>query len=164
MRRIINVWFCISLLSVTVLSCSKDDDGSNKEEEVIVIEPAIEELLVEHGIWSFTNYNVLEIISSTNDNITNDAINTNVSEIFTGFTMHFFEDGNVIINHPLSGEIIRTWTLFEGDIIFDIDANTPQIWKNIQVDEDILSIETQLFSIFEDTFDMVEHYGRLNFE
>ena len=146
-------------------SCSKDDDNTiTEEDEVVIIEPTTEELLVEHGIWSFTNYDVLEIVSTTNDNITNEAVNAYTNELLTGFTMEFLEDSNVIINHPISGEIIRTWTIFEDDIIFDADSNTPQIWQNIQVDEDAMRIETQLFSIFEDTFDIVEHYGQLNFE
>ena len=155
----------LSSIAIFSFSCSKNDDNTNTEEdEVVIIEPTTEELLVEHGIWSFTNYDVLEVVSTTNDNITNEAIDTYTTELLTGFTMEFLEDSNVIINHPISGEIIRTWTLFEDDIIFDVDSNTPQIWQNIQVDEDVLSIETQLFTIFEDTFDMVEHYGKLNFE
>lgn len=165
MRQIINVLFCISMLSFTVCSCSKDDDcNADIEEEIIVVEPTVEELMVDHGIWEFTNYNVLEIISTTNNNITNEAINSNTSELLIGFTMEFLAEGNVVINHPLSGEIIRTWTIIEGNIFFDIDSTTPQIWQNVQVDDNSLSIETQLFSIFEDTFDTVEHYGTLHFE
>ncbi|MEO1032325.1 MAG: hypothetical protein AAFX55_13015 [Bacteroidota bacterium] len=163
MRHLLNILLLISIISFTTFSCSKDDDTA-VEEEIIEEEPTTEELLVAQDIWTFTGYEVLEIVSTTDESITNEAINTNTSELLDGFTMNFTEEGMVVINHPISGEITRTWTLFEEDIIFDIDTNTPQIWQNIQVAEENLSIETQLFSIFEDTFTIVEHYGKLNFE
>ncbi|WP_299227346.1 hypothetical protein [uncultured Psychroserpens sp.] len=162
MRYSLCIIFCISIISISICSCSKNDDDI--VEEQLVAEPTFEELLVEFSPWSFTNYEVLEIVSTTNENITADDINNYTSELLAGFIMEFTEDGVVILNHPISGEITRTWTLFEEDIIFDIDSNTPQIWQNIQVEEGRFSIETQLFSIFEQTFEIVEHYGQLNFE
>lgn len=150
------------LLTLVGLSCS-EDDVSLPEQEVIT-EPSMEEMLVSASPWSFTNYEVLEIVETTNESISEIDINNHTNSLLDGFTLNFNEDGTVVLNHPLSGEINRTWVLFEDDIIFDSESNTPQIWKNIQVNNEILSVESTFFTIFEDNFDSVEHYGKLNFE
>lgn len=166
MKQKVNFFLAIMLCILSLYSCSKDDgiELSDENQEIISPEPTIEELLVENSPWDFTNYEVLEIVSTTNPSITNNDINNHVSNLLQGFSLTFNADGTVIINHPLSDEIVRTWVLFNNDIIFDSESNTPQIWQNIQVSNEDLSIENTLFTIFESSFDSVEHYGKLNFE
>ena len=150
--------------TLIIYSCSKDDDEVVDEEQEEIVEPTREELLVINSPWTFTSYEVMEVTSTTNENITDEDINNFTTNLLAGFTMDFSEDGTLIIDHPLSGEISRTWVIFNDDIIFDSESNTPQIWQNIEVSENNMSMETTLFSIFEDTFDSVEHYGKLHFE
>lgn len=154
----------IILITLALFNFACNNDDALEEEVLVIPEPTVEELLVDFSPWTFTNYEVLEIISTTDQTITDIEINEYTTELLTGFTMDFKSDGMVVINHPLSGELERTWAIFNDDILFDTDSSTPQIWKNIEITEESLSIESELFSIFEESFTIVEHYGQLYFE
>ena len=162
-----SIYSILSLFLFLGLSCSNDDDSGSNEQDP----PTAEELLVDNSPWTFTSYNLINIINAGPSDATESEIESGISNNFMGLTLIFNANGTGTAFAPAPQQLDSnlTWTLSANNtlqlVVADFEEeDNPVIFGNIQVSETDLSVDFETSYYDEEVDFEVDVYGTLSFQ
>ncbi len=102
----LNLLFGI-LVGLTILSCSSNDDDNSQL--------AITELLIQNSPWTFSHYEMIDIINSGNSNFTQTEIENDINSRENEIILMFNQDGTGSKSKPNEYTNNWNWEVVNGN-------------------------------------------------
>lgn len=142
------------------ISCSSDDSSTD-----VIAEVQLEEAMVQNSPWTFSHYEVINIVDAGNSTMTQTQIESNMNLQLGGFTLVFNQDGTG--ETVVEGEEGESWTWSienDDDLKILYADNFSDVYSNLIILNGQLKMEAESVTFDSSANFEVIHYGSLIFE